>query len=468
MTSNRTFGQDLSAWLHDDAAGRVPDHLDELLVRTAGTRQRPWWSSPQRWFPMDSPLPRTSKSRPMRLLLLAGVVLIALVLVAVAIGGARPSLLEPPGLVPPGLPTAPSTAVLPNPSERSSPAAPSVEPPGETPNPSARGTGSWSETGSMARAHTYGTTATLLQDGRVLVVGGEVSPGGADDASTAADLYDPTTGRWAATGSMHVARRGHVATLLSDGRVLVAGGWDLGGGTPPVVAELYDPASGTWSDTGPMTRWRYGPRAVLLLDGRVLVAGGYISGGGYTKGAELYDPATGRWHSTPNLTGPPGSSTRLADGRVLVMHGADAPELFDPASGHWSSAARPLVAANQATLLPNGEVLLIEETADGIAGAELYDPAQDSWTSTGDPRTGGGRAISLADGSVLLVGRERSARYDPATGTWTQVPRPPLPRDYALASVDGVEVTVLVRLSDGRVLATEGGAATVFDPNRGG
>ena len=73
-------------------------------------------------------------------------------------------------------------------------------------------------------SHTYGATATLLQDGRVLVAGGEVESDG--DASSAADLYNPTTGQWTPTGSMRTARRGHIATLLADGRVLVAGGWN--------------------------------------------------------------------------------------------------------------------------------------------------------------------------------------------------------------------------------------------------
>jgi hypothetical protein len=319
----------------------------------------------------------------------------------------------------------------------------------------------------MTRSHTYGATATLLRDGRVLVAGGEVESDG--DASSAADLYDPTTGQWTPTGSMRTARRGHTATLLADGRVLVAGGWKPQDHPvePPRGAELYDPGTGTWTKAGSMTRWRYGPFATVLLDGRVLVAGGSISGGGVTKGAEVYDPATNAWRSTRTMASPPGSVTRLADGRVLVMHGADSPELFDPLSGQWSSAAKPPASGGQALLLESGQVLVLEENPEGIGGAELFDPIRDAWTRTDDPETGRGPATLLADGTVLLVGHERSARYDPRTGIWSPVPRAPLQRDYALTSADGVEVYVLVELADGRVLATENQSAALFDPTGG-
>ena len=90
---------------------------------------------------------------------------------------------------------------------------------------------------------------------------------------------------------MLAKRRGHAATLLPDGRVLVAGGWSLNDPAgPPRFAELFDPKIGTWSKAGSMTRWRYGPIAVTLRDGRVLVIGGFIDAGGVTKGGEIYDP----------------------------------------------------------------------------------------------------------------------------------------------------------------------------------
>jgi hypothetical protein len=100
--------------------------------------------------------------------------------------------------------------------------------------------------------------------------------------------------------------------------------------------------------------------------------------------------------------------------------------------------------------------------------SQLYDPVDDVWTAANGPHTGRGRAALLADGTVLVVGKVSSARFDPASGSWSAVPRPPLPRDYALDSIDGVEVDQLARLLDGKVLATEIGAAAVYDPTAGG
>jgi hypothetical protein len=130
----------------------------------------------------------------------------------------------------------------------------------------------------------------------VLVAGG-AAVGSGDAPLATAELYDPGTGRWTATASMAVARKWFTATLLLDGRVLVAGGWDyVGSGNwgPPPTAELYDPGTGTWASTASVVQPRAGGAAILLLDGRVLVAGG---DGGDTVGAlwtaELYDPGSG-------------------------------------------------------------------------------------------------------------------------------------------------------------------------------
>ncbi len=390
-----------------------------------------------------------------------GMVLLAAALLlgvggAIAVGSAlvRPSapLPSPLPLVAPPLVTATPPPEEPSPSSTPAP----------TPTSTPVAQGRWSF-GSDMQDGRSGATATLLRDGRVLVAGGQTDV----VYSKTAELYDPATDRWTQTGPMHDGRRGHLAVLLSDGRVLVAGGWNLGTGQAFASAELYDPASGTWTKTGSMTRWRYGAKATLLTDGRVLVVGGLISGGGVTKGAEVYDPSTGTWSYTANMRSAPLTATLLPDGMVLVNHaGQVPPELYDPVSGSWTDAALPdhatapadgrVLVLSEATLLADGRVLLLSVTGDAFYAAELYDPGSDTWASTALPPVGRGPATLLADGSVLVVGRDGSARYDPGTGTWTAVAAPPQPSYFQ----DGL----VVRLLDGRVLAVESGMTGLFDP----
>src|SRR5438477_3570793 len=164
------------------------------------------------------------------------------------------------------------------------------------------------ETGSMAVPHD-GHTATLLNDGKVLVAAGE-------NYTETAELYDPVTGTWTATADMIVKRRfSHSATLLRNGKVLVVGGLLA----EDITAELYDPVSGTWTLAGDTAHLRWGHTATLLADGKVLVAGGGERGTTIPT-AELYDPASGAWTNTGDLiaehTGH--TATLLSNGDVLV------------------------------------------------------------------------------------------------------------------------------------------------------
>ena len=289
---------------------------------------------------------------------------------------------------------------------------------------------------------------------------------------------------WTATGELHSPRMDHTATLLNDGRVLVVGGSD--GFDTLASAELYDPASGSWTAVGRMTVARYNHTTTLLLDGTVLVTGGINNAGKILAASEIFDPGAATWHTVGRLaTARAGhTATLLPDGLLLVAGGSSSyghatplrsAELFDPKSGSWTPA-RPMIDARfgaTATLLRNGKVLLAGGAAsEGVyADEELYDPRSGSWSATGSMNRDRGKftATLLLDGTVLVAGSggPRSAElYDPASGSWAATGKMVERRDnYPTAT----------RLLDGRVLMTGGGcgcpedavslaSAEVYDP----
>ncbi|MGE6759826.1 kelch repeat-containing protein [Corallococcus interemptor] len=294
--------------------------------------------------------------------------------------------------------------------------------------------GQWDPTGPMGGGPRWGHTATLLPDGRVLIAGGSAQKRSFYLGTT--ELYDPATNTWSPGAPMNVRRLFHSATLLQDGRVLVAGG--EGFEFYSARAELYDPATDTWTPTGSMAQGRSRHLATLLPDGKVLVAGGEDMSGNLTS-AEVYDPATGTWSPAGAMAEPHFfTAPLLPTGKVLAT-GVTAAELYDPATRTWSPTRPPLAPLGG---LP---VLLLDGTAlvPGGRTAQVYDPYLDTWSLTGAPLEPIiGPAVRLADGRVLVVAPAEAELYDPSAGTWSMARAPAIARA-------GYTVTAL---PDGRAL----------------
>ena len=279
-------------------------------------------------------------------------------------------------------------------------------------------------TGSLIASRGY-HTATLLPNGKVLVVGGR-NGNAFPFARADAELYDPTTARFERSGTLAIARPGFTATLLPNGNVLLAGGLIRNPGDPS--AEVFDSATGTFSVTGNLGTLRMGHTATLLPNGDVLLAGGAYIGDPSTS-AELYTQSTGTFAPTGSLMAARSdhTATLMRDGKVLLAGGGVATaELYDATTGTFSATGSMGVArsAHTATLLPNGKVLL---AGGGVASAELYDPATGTCAPTGTMATARSShtATLLPNGKVLVTEGTaswddpyREELYDPITGTF--------------------------------------------------
>ena len=301
-------------------------------------------------------------------------------------------------------------------------------------------TGAWTATGSLTTGRAA-HAALRLQNGRVLVTGGVTVEQQTRLAST--EIYDPATGTWAVTGSMVTPRQQPAAVLLNDGRVLVIGGSGGNANLDPLSStEIYNPATGQWATAGSMNLARVGHTATLLTNGKVLVTGG--AAGTFASpqlhaGAELYDPATGIWTPTGNFGTPRAfhSTVLLANGRPLIAGGSNflsaaygAADLYDLVSGGWT-ATGPLLTprlSHTATRLPNGKVLVAGGGgALGVLGSvEIYDPATGSWSAAAALRVArqNHAAVLLANGKVLVVGGQGAGAstsaelFDSAVAFW--------------------------------------------------
>jgi hypothetical protein len=287
-------------------------------------------------------------------------------------------------------------------------------------NPSA---GTFTPTGNLNNGRAN-FTATRLDNGKVLIAGGDIyvySPSGTQHfCLSSAELYDPSTGNFTLTGSMHAERCGYIApgftaTLLGNGQVLIAGGSNSSGLVS--TAELYNPSTGTFSLTGSLNTPRLGHTATLLPSGEVLIAAG-ATNTTYLASAELYNPSTGTFTLTGSMKTARElfTATLLSNGEVLVAGGQNsnliAPfissaELYDPVSGKWSPTGSLNTARyNQTANLLNDGRVLIAGGGVHLASAELYNPSTGKFSVTGSLNTGrtDHAAVLLTDGEVLAVG----------------------------------------------------------------
>jgi len=314
--------------------------------------------------------------------------------------------------------------------------------------------GSWVSTATIAGARHYFALAHL-PNGMVLASGGFT----AGAVTSSAALYDPAAGIWTAAAPMLYPRNGHSATVLVDGRVLVAGGSDSGRNSV-LPAEIYDPATNTWTLTGSMAEGREWHTAALLPNGKVLVVGGYtaIPSTTFSQTAELYDPAVGTWTTaaTPLSAARAQHAMELLPGgtAVLVIGGVNSQGFVSTAEvfsvdGTGTTSMPISITGNlfRSAMLADGSVLAL---ADGSTTALRFHPSTSTWTTSTFSTL---RAIptltALSDGRVLLAGGSGLATaevFNPDFNVWTTAA--PMATERRAASA--------VLLNDGRVLAVGG------------
>ena len=350
--------------------------------------------------------------------------------------------------------------------------------PGMDPQIRADSQGNWTPTGLLHTARTYRASATLLSNGQVLLAGGQAdqdeSGQGHYNSTAITELYDPVTGIFSLTGLMTASRAGHTATRLDDGRVLLVGGVSESG-TFQSTAEIYDPIDGTFTETGSMSTGRAGHVAIKLPGGQVLIVGG-LDGTHYLGSAEIYDPTTAVFSPTGAMQAGRAmfSAVLLKSGNVLVVGGydgqvLDSAELYNPSleaftlTGFLQTGRADF---SQAVLLQSGEVLVVGglgPEGQGLSSAEIYSPESGTFSLTGSMGTGRQfhSTTLLPNGQVLVAGGwtgiggtvlNSVELFHPGTGNFSA--------EESLVTERGFHTATL--LDDGTVLVTGGSGEASF------
>ncbi len=340
-------------------------------------------------------------------------------------------------------------------------------------------TGSWTNEGDISTG-IYGQTATLLNNGKVVIAGGVTSSNPGNPTSNAY-RYTPCTmpcssGSWLSISNMNHTHEfhlmAHVAASGGTEKVLVAGGWQYACGCVQKKAELYDPSANTWTDTPDMNQAREKTGSSLLIDGTVLVTGGdsntYIQA---SASSEIYDPVANTWTTKASMSTARTQQQQVTftdsggNSKVMVMGGANSSgslkstEIYNPSTNSWS--AGPSMAYNRglfaAVLLHDGRILVVG--GDNINNSEVYDPSTNAWSTYTTPYKVGAytQAVLLGSGAgykVLVASpygtSNQAMLFDPSTNSWTVKANMNTARS----------VFSLTGLSDGNVLAAGGNGSS--------
>ncbi|WP_413582326.1 Kelch repeat-containing protein [Bdellovibrio sp. HCB288] len=334
----------------------------------------------------------------------------------------------------------------------------------------------WRRQGNLIKDRALHVTA-LLPNGKVLVAGGLSQTSSTNTPLDSTEIFDPATGLWSAGPALPSPRLFSQATVLTDGRVLVAGGLD-GAFAKTATTAIYNPASNSWS-TGPSIAIpRVGHSSHLLPNGKVIIIGGaaHPTTSAPTEKTEIFDPATNQWTYGPDLPTAVSefSSVTLSDNTILILGGLTTAaatsittvQAYNPSTNSFTTKAPMTLGRYQAAaaVLPSGNVLLTggwASTGSMTATTEIYNVTANTW-SAGPSLSANRRAhgaISLPSGKILVtsgvtnltfpsIPAKTSEIYDQATNSWSMDP---------IAIEAGHSLGTLLKLPDGKILIAGGG-----------